>query len=150
MEWGDRDLRIVAVDADTGVPIVFDRASGVSVVDAVEASSAVPGIWPVVPLAGHRYIDGGVRTVANADLAVGFDPVLVLMPQPERTPNGFSLDPGELASLSPSRVRVIYADAASVAAFGINPLDPGVRGPSACADRDLGRRIASEIAAFWS
>jgi NTE family protein len=150
MVWSDRDLRIVSVDADSGVPIVFDRASGVSLVDAVEASSAVPGIWPVVPLAGHRYIDGGVRTMANADLAAGFDPVLVLVPQTGRTPNGYSIDPAELASLAPSRVHVIYADAASVAAFGINPLDPGVRRPAALAGRELGRSIAAQVAAFWS
>ncbi|WP_405995350.1 patatin-like phospholipase family protein [Streptomyces sp. NBC_00986] len=149
MSWSDRDLRITAVDADTGVPIVFDRTSGVSLVDAVEASSAVPAIWPVVPLAGHLYIDGGVRTMANADLAAGFDPVLVLIPQPERTAAGYSIDPAELASLAPSRVHVIYADEAAVAAFGTNPLDPGVRKPSALAGRDLGRDIAAQVAAFW-
>jgi NTE family protein len=147
--WSDRDLRITAVDADTGVPIVFDRTSGVSLIDAVEASSAVPGIWPVVPLAGHRYIDGGVRTMANADLAVGFDPVLVLIPQAERTAAGYSIDPAELDSLAPSRVHVIYADAAAVAAFGTNPLDPGVRKPAALAGRDLGRSVAAQVAAFW-
>jgi NTE family protein len=128
--WSDRDLRITSVDADTGVPIVFDRTSAVSLIDAVEASSAVPGIWPVVPLAGHRYIDGGVRTMANADLAVGFDPA-------------------ELGSLAPSRVHVIYADAAAVAAFGTNPLDPGVRKPAALAGRDLGRSVAAQVTAFW-
>ena len=147
--WTDRDLRITAVDADSGVPIVFDRASGVSVIDAVEASSAVPGIWPVVPLAGHRYIDGGMRTIANADLAAGFDPVLVLIPLPERTPIGYSIDPAELESLASSRVHVIYADTAAVAAFGTNLLDPAVRKPSALAGRELGRRIAPEVASFW-
>ena len=149
MNWSDRDLRITAVDADTGVPIVFDRTSGVSLVDAVEASSAVPGIWPVVPLAGHLYIDGGVRTLANADFAVGFDPVLVLIPQPERTAAGYSIDPAELEPLAPSRVHVIYADEAAVAAFGTNPLDPGVRKPSALAGRELGRAVAAQVAAFW-
>ena len=149
MDWSDRDLRITSVDADSGVPIVFDRASGLSLVDAVEASSAVPGIWPVVPLAGRRYIDGGVRTMANADLAAGFDPVLVLIPQMERTSTGYSIDPAELKSLAPSRVHVVYADAAAVEAFGTNPLDPSVRKPSALAGRDLGRSIASAIATFW-
>jgi NTE family protein len=148
--WTDRDLRITAVDADSGVPVVFDRASGVSLADAVEASSAVPGVWPVVPLAGHNYIDGGVRTMANADFAVGFNPVLVLIPQVERTPVGYAIEPAELQELAPSRVRVIYADAASVVAFGTNPLDPAARAPSALAGRELGRSIADEIAAFWT
>ncbi|GAA0993901.1 patatin-like phospholipase family protein [Subtercola frigoramans] len=149
LAWADRDLRITAVDADTGVPVVFDRTSGVSLIDAVEASSAVPGVWPVVPLAGHRYIDGGVRAMANADLAAGFDPVLVLIPQAERTPAGFSISPAELDALTPSRAHVVYADVASLAAFGANPLDPGVRRPSALAGRDLGQSIAAEIASFW-
>jgi NTE family protein len=149
IEWSDRDLRITSVDADTGVPIVFDRLSGVSLADAVEASSAVPGIWPVVPLGGRRYIDGGARTMANADLAAGFDPVLVLMPQTERTLTGYSIDPAELESLAPARVHSIHADAASVAAMGTNPLDPEVRRPAALAGRDLGQRIAAQISAFW-
>ncbi|MEF2976730.1 patatin-like phospholipase family protein [Subtercola sp. YIM 133946] len=148
-EWGERDLRITAVDADTGTPIVFDRHSDVSLLDAVEASSAVPAIWPVVPLGAHHYIDGGVRTMANADLAAGFDPVLVLVPQPEFTAAGPVIAPAELEALKPSRVRVIYADAASVAAFGSNPLDPGARRPSALAGRELGRSVASSLAAFW-
>lgn len=147
--WSDRDLRITAVDADTGVPVVFDRTSGVSLVDAVEASSAVPGVWPVVRLPLGNYIDGGVRTMANADLAVGFDPVLVLMPQPEQATAGPSIDPAELAALAPARVHVVYADDAAIAAMGTNPLDPGVRKPAALAGRELGRHIAADVAAFW-
>lgn len=87
--------------------------------------------------------------MANADLAIGFDPILILVPQTERTPNGYSIPPEELASLAASKVHVIYADAAAVAAFGTNPLDPAVRPPSARAGRELGRSIAAEIAAFW-
>lgn len=149
VEWGDRDVRIVAVDAESGVPVVFDRTSGISLVDAVEASSAVPGVWPVVPLTDRHYIDGGVRTMANADLAVGFDPVLVLIPQAERTAAGYSISPAELASLAPSRAHVIYADAASVAAFGANPLDPSVRKAAAVAGREQGRSIAASTVEFW-
>ncbi|NYJ30088.1 hypothetical protein HNR17_000861 [Galbitalea soli] len=149
LAWNDRDLRITAVDADSGVPIVFDRHSGVSLVDAVEASSAVPGVWPAVPLAGHRYIDGGVRTMANADLAAGFDPVLILLPQPALTAAGAMIAPSELEALAPARVHLISADAASLAAFGTNPLDPAVRPPAARAGRELGRAVAAEVAAFW-
>jgi NTE family protein len=148
--WSDRDLRITAVDVGTGVPIVFTRASGVSLIDAVEASSAVPGIWPTVPLLGHRYMDGGMRTMANSDLAAGCDPILILIPSTEQTAVGPAIDPNELAALEPARVRVVYADVAAVAAFGLNPLDPQVRRPSALAGRELGRQVAAEIAAFWN
>jgi NTE family protein len=148
--WGHRDLRIVAVDAESGESRIFDRGSGVGLVEAVAASCAIPGIWPVVEIDGHRYMDGGMRSIANADLAAGHDPVLILVPQTERTPMGASISPEDLQALAGSRVRVVYADAASISAFGSNPLDPSIRKPSALAGRDLGRSIAAEVATFWS
>lgn len=149
-QWFDRDLRITAVDTQTGELRVFDRASGVPLVDAVGASCAVPGVWPAVDIDGRSYMDGGVRSIANADLAAGADPVLVLAPFGEawaQTTN--VLPPSELTSLAPSRVRVVFADTASVAAAGANPLDPAVRAASSAAGRAQGRSIAAEIAAFW-
>ena len=54
--------------------------SGVGLVDAVAASCAVPGVWPPVTIGDRRYIDGGVRSTINADLAEGHDQVVVLTP----------------------------------------------------------------------
>ena len=54
--------------------------SGVGLVDAVAASCAVPGVWPPVTIGDRRYIDGGVRSTINADLADGYDQVVVLTP----------------------------------------------------------------------
>jgi NTE family protein len=147
--WGERDLRITTVDAESGEPRIFDRNSGVSLAEAVDASCAIPGIWPTVELDGHKYMDGGTRSIANADLAAGHDPVLVLVPSTEQTPIGQSIPQAELDALAPARVHVIYADATSVAAFGANPLDPANRRPAALAGRALGRAVATEIAAFW-
>ncbi|GAA4685304.1 patatin-like phospholipase family protein [Frondihabitans cladoniiphilus] len=147
--WPEHPLLIPAVDARTGALRVFDRASGVSLVSAVEASCAVPGIWPTVPIQGHDYMDGGARSIANADLAAGSDRVLILVPSPEVGPYGPSLAPDQLEGLAPGRVHVVYADEASVAAMGANPLDPAARRPTAIAGRELGRRIAADIAAFW-
>jgi predicted acylesterase/phospholipase RssA len=42
----------------THLRTIMDRMSGVSLVDAVAASCAVPGIWPPVTIAGRRYMDG--------------------------------------------------------------------------------------------
>jgi NTE family protein len=147
--WGERDLRIAAVDAESGELRIFDRNSGVDLVLAVAASCAIPGIWPVVEIDGRVYMDGGMRSLANVDLAAGSDPVLVLVPQTERTPMGASIAPEDLATLAGSRVHVVYADAASIFAFGVNPLDPKIRKPSAEAGRELGRSLATEIARFW-
>jgi NTE family protein len=47
-------------------------------------------------------------------------------------------------------VLAVYADEASMAAFGTNPLSPATRPPAARAGRDLGRSPAAEVAAFWA
>src|SRR6202046_3151524 len=45
-EWPDRPMILVAVDAHTGQLAAFDRDSGVDLVDAVTASTAMPGLAP--------------------------------------------------------------------------------------------------------
>ena len=80
--WPDRALTITAVDAATGEFAAFDRTSGVPLVQAVAASCAVPGVYPPVTIGEARYIDGGMRSAANADLAQGYDRLVVLAPIP--------------------------------------------------------------------
>lgn len=147
--WGAHPLLIPAVDTATGDLRVFDRASGVSLVDAVAASCAVPGVWPPVEIDETLYMDGGTRTAANADLAAGAERVLILVPGPEESPMGAALPAAELAALEPARVHALFADDASLEAIGVNPLDPSTRPASARAGRELGRRVASQVAAFW-
>lgn len=77
-EWPDRSLAVVAVEALTGEPVLFDRLSGVGLVDAVAASCAVPAVWPPVTIGDRRYVDGGVRSANNIDLALGHDRILVV------------------------------------------------------------------------
>lgn len=150
-EWPDRDLKVIAVDATNGERAVFTRDSGVGLVDAVSASCAVPGVWPPITVAGTRYVDGGVWSGSNADLAVGADRVLVLSPTLPDGPVvlGRSLT-DEVTELSGARVHVIYADDASVAAFGMNPLAISTRRPSALAGREVGRASAAAVAVLWA
>jgi NTE family protein len=80
-DWPARArLLVTAVEASTGAFRVFDRDSGVDLVDAVAASCAVPMVWPPMPIAGHAYVDGGVCSSANADLAASADRVVVIAP----------------------------------------------------------------------
>ncbi|MYT41066.1 patatin-like phospholipase family protein, partial [Streptomyces sp. SID5471] len=79
-DWPARRLMITAVDAVTGRRTAFDDTSGAGLVDAVSASCAVPGVWPPVSIGGQRWIDGGVHSSANADLAAGYGRVVVLAP----------------------------------------------------------------------
>jgi NTE family protein len=152
-EWPRRAVQVTVVDTETGDPAVFDRDSGVSLVDAVGASCAVPGVWPPVTINGRRYMDGGMRSAENADLASGYDKVLVLqvLRMPEESPWGRSL-PDQVAGLRAdgSSVHVLTADDASVAAFTDNPLDPTVRTPSGLAGLAQGRAEADTIKAFWA
>jgi len=143
--WPDRRMAIVAVDASTGDRRVFDAGSGVDLIDAVAASSAVPGVWPPVTIGGSRYIDGGVYSLCNADLAVGCEQVLVVAPMPDP-----ELDV-QLEQVSRSgRAQVLSPDADSLAAFGTDPLDPAVRTPAARAGFAQGRRSAASVAQRWT
>src|SRR5260370_4249605 len=146
--WPDRGVLLTAVDAETGELMIFARESGVSLVDAVASSCAVPGIWPTVTIDGHRYIDGGVRSATNADLAAGCDRVLVITPTSADAPPPWGDLGHEIELLQPADVQVVYAGAASLAAFGTNPLSPATRGPSARAGREIGQARAADVARF--
>ena len=143
--WPERDLRITAVNTRTGEPVVFDRASGVDLVDAVAASCAVPGVWPPVTIGAERYIDGGVRTMVNADLAEGYARILVVAPLPAPP-----LDEEIEQLRTSSRVELIVPDENALAAFGDNPLDPATRKPSAEAGLTQGREAATVVGALWN
>ena len=150
--WPQQRLLIVAVDTATGEEYVIDSELGVSLVDAVAASCAVPGIWPPVTIAGHRYMDGGMRSATNADLVKGYDRILILNPLGEAANFLGAGTAAEAAALERegSQVLVIGPDVASSDAIGMNPLDPATRKPSALAGRSQGRELAASVAALWS
>ena len=148
-EWPDRPMIVVAVDAHTGELAGFDRDSGVDLVDAVTAGTALPGMVPTHSINGTRYINGGVRSGENADLASGYANVVVLSPFGgwNQTPpagagqfEGLRRDPewgtdlaSEVEALRKqgSRVEVITPDADSRAAMSTNQMDPATRVPAA-------------------
>jgi NTE family protein len=142
-DWPVTPTKLTAVDCVSGELAIFDAASGVSLIEAVAASSAVPGIWPPVTIEGRRYIGGGMRSPDNADLAEGSARIVVISP--------LGLDP-PLPAPVPLRevltglkdggaaVTLISPDEASVAAIGTNALDPATRVPAATAGRAQGRK----------
>lgn len=149
-EWPARRLIVTAVDAVTGEFMPFDRESGVRLVDAVAASCAVPGVWPPITVGGRQYIDGGVRSTANVDLAAGADRIVVIAP----LPRGGGPMPGVAAQVAhlgdSATVAVVSPDPASRHAFGRNVLDPTRRAPAARAGRAQAAESAAHIAAIWS
>lgn len=149
------------IDAHTGELALFDRASGVDLVDAVTASTALPGLLPTVSINGGRYIDGGVRSADNADLALGYANVLVLSPLGGRS----QTEPGQFEGLcrapewrmdltsqvedlrkQGSRVVAITPDADSQAAMGTNLVNPATRIPTARAGLAQGKQEATRVA----
>lgn len=149
-EWPDRALKVTAVVADTGEFVVFDADSGASLVDAVAASCAVPGVWPPVTIGGRRYIDGGVRSPVNADLAAGHDRVVVIAPM-SRGGGAIPRLRDQVSGLAEhGRVVVVEPDAAARAAFGRNVLDPSRRAPAAHAGRTQAATVATEVAKVWT
>jgi NTE family protein len=147
-DWPDRALRITAIDTATGELVVFDQDSGVELVDAVAASCAVPGAWPVVTIAGRRYMDGGIASSVNLGVARDCDAAVVLVPSAPDAPAPFGDGPAaEIAAFEGAALGV-FADAESLKAFGPNLLDPRCRVSSAVAGREQGRREAQRIARF--
>ena len=140
--WPATPTRLIAVDCGSGEMTAFDSGSGVSLIDAVGASCAVPGVWPPVTINGRRYMDGGVRSSDNADLAAGAERIVVISPMGMNTelPTWLPLrDVVAGLTADGASVTVISPDAASVAAIGTQPLDPATRVPAATAGRAQGR-----------
>jgi NTE family protein len=67
----DGRLRVTAVDRANGRRVVFGRprAPAASVAEAVEASCAVPWLFAPVRIGGRDYVDGGVWSATNLDVA---------------------------------------------------------------------------------
>jgi NTE family protein len=147
-EWPARPLLTTAVDAETGEFRSFDRDSGVPLVQAVAASCAVPGVYPPVTIDGRRYIDGGMRSAANADLAAGYDRLVVLAPIPRGVGPVASVDAQVTALVS--RVAVVSPDRASRTAIGRDVLDPAARAPSARAGRAQAASVVERVAEAWT
>lgn len=140
-------LVVTAVNARSGVPVAWDASANVPLVRAVAASCAVPGVFAPVEVDGDRYMDGGVRSVTNADLAAGADRVVLIAPSAGQ----FRASPeAELARLGAERALLVAPDAAALAAIGPNVLDTTRRGPSLRAGVAQGRALAGAVRSVWA
>jgi NTE family protein len=146
--WPDRPLLITAVDAATGEPVTWDRDSGVPLDRAVAASCAVPCIFPPVTVGGGRFMDGGVRSGTNADLATGARRVVVLAPlAPVRMRGAPAAEIDALRERS--TVALLAPDEAALDALGPNVFDTSRWAAAIEAAVAQGRRVAPDVAAVW-
>lgn len=137
-EWPTVPFVVTAIDANTGEFVTWTKDSGISIIDAVTSSCAVPGVWPCVSINGRRYYDGGLRNSANAFLAAGYDIVTILAPL---TAGIGPIVDEEIQHLraSGSVVHVITADPEAIEAMGPNSLDPRMRAVAATHGRRQGQ-----------
>ena len=147
--WPDRDLRVTAVEAETGRLTVFDRDSDVDLVSAVAASCAVPTVWPPVAVGERHYVDGGMRSTANVDVVDGADRVVVLAPLPRSFSKKTSIR-AQLEKVAPREGSVVTPDADAVADFGKNLLDPAKRADAARAGLRQAQGLVTEMRHVWS
>ncbi|WP_395687287.1 patatin-like phospholipase family protein [Caenimonas koreensis] len=77
-------LTLVATNLDTGEAAPFGRAGWdhIPISKAVQASSALPGLFPPVEIDDHYYVDGALKKTMHASVALdeGVDLMLCLNP----------------------------------------------------------------------
>ncbi len=148
--WPETDLRITAINANTGALRVFDKSTGASLVDAVCASTAVPGVWPPVTIQGERYIDGGMHSGTHANLAEGRKHVVIIAPLSFGTRVMTSpVVHAERLRAAGARVALVMPDEAAKKSIGRDVLDPQARAQSARAGNEQAARIFDAVAAAW-
>jgi NTE family protein len=142
-----------AVDAIDGRFVVFDQSTGTSLARGVASSCSVPGLFPPITVNGRRYVDGGMRSATNFDLAEGFERVIAVavIPAGAAAFMAARIDP-ELALLrrGGSHVELITPDAASLEAFGLNLMDASRQIPAMEAGVKQGHAEAVRIRSVWA
>jgi NTE family protein len=150
-----------AIDALTGALQVWDASSDVPLDRAVTSSCAVPGMFPPITINGRRYVDGGMRSVTNADLAVGHDVVLIVTlappariaaaddPRSVRMRGQMDAERTALRDAG-ATVEMVGPDEEAAAVMGVNLMDPAVGPAAAATGFRQGGALAATLGGFWA
>ncbi len=149
--WPTR-FACTAIDAETGEFLLWNQDTAAPLRLAVPSSCSVPTIFPPITIDGRRYIDGGMRSGTNADMARDHGKVVIVAVVP----------PMMAALMQPTLDReigvirdhggeavLVVPDASCGAAFGMNLMDNGNREAIARAGFAQGRAEAARVGAFW-
>lgn len=155
--WPPRSFACTAVDAESGAFQIWTAESGVGAGRAVAASCSFPGAYPPVTIGGRRWMDGGARSMTNADLAIGHEVVVVVQVQmAEYSPGGalaklFDHLQEETESLTEggATVLALTPDPASIAAMGGNQMDFEKCAAAAQAGLAQGKAYAQDLKPYW-
>jgi NTE family protein len=136
----DGRLRVVAVDRARGRRVVFGApgAPGASVPEAVAASCAVPWLYAPIEIDGREYVDGGVWSPTNLDVAPARRETQVLC----LTPTGH-LGDERLTAFGIMRALGASATAVEAAALRQRGASVLVVAPDAQAGRAMGKDFMS-------
>ncbi len=150
--WPEK-IGLVVVDIADGKPRVLRRNCGATLGTGVAASCCLPGLHPPVLINGKHYMDGGLRSPANADLVGRFDTIVVLSfnPPGPAGPRMISRVREQVDELTASgaKVSVTIPDKACLEAIGPNTMDFARRPEVVRQAMAQGIAIAGRISEVW-
>ena len=154
-QWPKGAFACTAVDADSGEFIVLNAATDVLLADAIASSICVPGIFPPVEVNGKRLVDGGLRSGTNADLAAGYDRVIVLAPIGSRSDgmdvgaNRLALAEIEALESAGSVCTLVFPDDTANEVIGIDRMNSAISAAVIAEGRRHGAAAATTLAGTW-
>ncbi|WP_159844303.1 patatin-like phospholipase family protein [Nocardia sp. CY41] len=142
--WPERDLVVTAIDIATGDLRAWTRDGAASLPAALASSTAVPGVFPPIPIDGSHYVDGGLRSPVNADLAAGADVVVIAEPLAHMFPRV----PSDRELGSATEISIVPDDDA-IAAFGLDVFAPAALAPAHAAGVRQAAEAARRLKDVW-
>jgi NTE family protein len=161
--WPSPAHHVTAVDCYTGERVVLDHTSGVPIVTACAASSALPGVNGPVWVGDRLCMDGGVSTSStHADVLSGAERAVIftmmsLTPAEaaartgsfgfaERIAPGTAQREADALAAGGTRVLLVAANPAP----GIDFMDPRQLAPALADGRARAAALVDELAAVWA
>ncbi|MEU2175687.1 patatin-like phospholipase family protein [Nocardia sp. NPDC019219] len=143
-QWPERDLVVTAIDITTGDLRAWTRDGAASLPAALASSTAVPGVFPPIPIDGSLYVDGGLRSPVNADLAAGADVVVIAEPLAHMFPR----IPSDRELGSATEISIV-PDNDAIAAFGLDVFAPAALAPAHAAGVRQAAEAARRLKDVW-
>ncbi|BDT90785.1 hypothetical protein IFM12275_07610 [Nocardia sputorum] len=143
-QWPERDLVVTAIDITTGDLRAWTRDGAASLPAALASSTAVPGVFPPIPIDGSLYVDGGLRSPVNADLAAGADVVVIAEPLAHMFPR----IPSDRELGSATEISIV-PDNDAIAAFGLDVFAPAALAPAHAAGVRQAAEAARRLKDLW-
>lgn len=144
--WPERPLMVTAIACDDGSLTVWTKDSGIPLLAAVASSCAAPFVYPPQEISGRHYIDGGLRSGVNADLAQGWERIVIVAPVGRLSPfaAGLALQIEALRRRE-TTVWLLDPDADARPYAVTNPTDPAGRRGAAEAGYAQATRVLSDL-----